>query len=103
MNKKRSSPVLSVSSCEDVGVSEDLLLSPPEYCTFHEESDSADEFFLFSEDVLNADFETICEELARFSQDMEILLDVSDSNSSYLKAARASDEWKTLWIYRGNI
>jgi hypothetical protein len=104
-NKKRSSPVITVStiattSCEDVGVS-DLLLSPPEYFTFHEESDSADEFFLFSQDVLNVDFETICEELARFSPDMEILLDVSDSNSSYLKAARASDEWKTLWIYRG--
>jgi len=106
LNRKRSSPVLSVStiatsSCEYVGVSEDLRLSPPEYFTFHEESDSADEFFLFSEDVLNVDFETICEELATFSQDMEILLDVSDSNSSYLKAARASDEWKTLWIYRG--
>jgi len=97
----KSSSTIATSSYESIGVPEDLLVSPPEYLNFHEESDSVDEFFLFSEEVLNVNFETICEELARFSNDMEILLDISDCNSSYLKAAKASDEWKTLWIYRG--
>jgi len=96
-----SSSIIDTSSCQSFGGSEDLLVSPPEYLNFHEESSSVDEFFLFSEEVLNANFETICEELSIFSNDMEILLDVSDSNSSYLRAAKASDEWKTLWIYRG--
>jgi len=96
-----SSSTIDTSSCQSFVGSEDLLVSPPEYLNFHEESSSVDEFFLFSEEVLNANFETICEELSIFSNDMEILLDVSDSNSSYLRAAKASDEWKTLWIYRG--
>ena len=84
-------------------VSEDLPLSPPEYLDFHEEADSVDEFFLLPEDILNVDFETVCEELARFSYDMEIILNSSEHNSSYLKAAKASDEWNTLWIYRGRL
>jgi len=96
-----SSSTIGSSSCQSFGVPEDLPVSPPEYLDFYEETDSVDEFFLFSEEVLNVNFETICEELARFSNDMEIILDDSDSNSHYLKAAKASDEWRTLWIYRG--
>jgi len=96
-----SSSTIDTSSCQSFSGSEDLLVSPPEYLNLYEDSDSVDEFFLFSEEVLNANFETICEELSIFSNDMEILLDVSPSNSSYLRAAKASDDWKTLWIYRG--
>ena len=54
-----------------------------------------DEFFLFPYDVLDADFEDICQELARFSSDRR------QFSEAQLKAARASDEWNTLWIYRG--
>jgi len=96
-----SSSTIDTSSCQSFEVSEELLVSPPEYLDFYEETNSVDEFFLFSEEVLNVNFATICEELARFSNDMEIILDDSDSNSGYLKAAKASVEWKTLWIYRG--
>jgi hypothetical protein len=83
---------------EDV---KELPLSPPEYLNFHDESESVDEFFLFSEDVLNVDFDSVCEELARFSEDMGKVLESTETNFSFLKAAKASDEWKTLWIYRG--
>jgi len=96
-----SSTTIDTSSCQSFKVSEPLLVSPPEYLDFYEETDSVDEFFLFSEEVLNVNFETICQELASLSNDMGLLLDDSDSNSSYLRAAKASDEWKTLWIYRG--
>ena len=98
-----STSTLSTSSKESVDISEDLSLSPPEYLNFPEEADSVDEFFLLPEDILNVDFKTVCEseELARFSNDMKIILDTSDHNSSYLKAAKASYEWNTLWIYRG--
>merc|ERR1712106_712087 len=74
-----STSTLATSSKESVHVPEDLPLPPPEYLDFHEEADSVDEFFLLPEDILNVDFETVCEELARFSHDMEIILDSSDS------------------------
>ena len=76
-------------------------MSSPEYLNFHDESESVDEFFLFSEDVLNVDFDTVCEELARFSKDMGNILERTKTNFSFLKAAKASNELKTLWIYRG--
>ena len=98
-----STSTLATLSEESVDASEDFPLSPPEYLDFHKEDDSVDEFFLLPEDVLNVDFKTVCEELARFSHDMEIILDTSEHNSSYLKAAKASDEWNTLWIYRGRL
>ena len=60
-----------------------------------DEADLVDEFFLFPYDVLDADFEDICLELARFSSDRR------QFSEAHLKAARASDEWNTLWIYRG--
>ena len=62
-----------------------------------DETDLVDEFFLFPYDVLDADFEDICLELARFSSDSR------QFNQAHLKAARASDEWNTLWIYRGKM
>ena len=62
-----------------------------------DEADLVDEFFLFPYDVLDADFEDICLELARFSSDRR------QFSEAHLKAARASDEWNTLWIYRGKI
>ena len=62
-----------------------------------DETDLADEFFLFPYDVLDADFEDICLELARFSSDRR------QFSEAHLKAARASNEWNTLWIYRGKI
>ena len=62
--------------------------------------DLVDEFFLFPYDVLDADFDTICVELARYSPDIEMCLQKSE-RLGHLKAAKASDEWNTLWIYRG--
>lgn len=62
--------------------------------------DLVDEFFLFPYDVLDADFDTICDELARYSPDIEKCLQKSE-RLGHLKAAKASDEWNTLWIYRG--
>ena len=59
-----------------------------------------DEFFLFPYDVLDADFDMICDELARYSPDIEKCLHRSQKLGQ-LKAAKASDEWNTLWIYRG--
>ena len=96
-----SSSSISASSQECNEDSLDHTQSPPEYLSFHEESDSVDEFFLFSEDVLNVDVATVCQELARFSTDMETILESQDHNLSCLKAAKASEEWNTLWIYRG--
>ena len=96
-----STSTLATFSKESLDASEGLPLSPPEYLDFHQEDDLVDEFFLLPEDVLNVDFETVCKELARFSYDMEIILDTSEHNSSYLKAAKASVEWRTLSIYRG--
>ena len=104
---KRISPSFfqtEISSSSSLATSnsiEELPLSPPEYLNFHNESECVDEFFLFSEDVLNMDFDTVCEDLARFSKDMEKVLKQRKENLSFLKAAKASDEWKTLWIYRG--
>ena len=92
-----SSSSIAASSHECI---EDLE-SPPEYWNFHEESDYVDEFFLFSEDVLNVDFDTVCQELARFSPDMENNLDRGEHSMSCLKVAKASEERNTLWIYRG--
>jgi len=60
------------------------------------DSDLVDEFFLFPYDVLDADFEDICQELARYSTDPG-----NGRQRGHLKAAKASDEWNTLWIYRG--
>jgi len=92
-------PLTQILSVSTIATSSHESLGISGYLSFHEESESVDEFFLFPEDVLNVNFETICEELALFSQDMGILLDLS--NSSYLKAAKASHQGKTLWIYRG--
>jgi hypothetical protein len=66
---------------------------------FHKESDSVDDFFLFSEDVLNVDFAMVCEELARFSPDTEKVIDSLEHDMSCLKAAKASELWNKLWIY----
>jgi len=66
----------------------------------NEEGDLCDEFFLFPYNVLDADFDTICLELARYSPDIENCLQKS-IKMGQLKAAKASDEWNTLWIYRG--
>jgi hypothetical protein len=98
-----SSPSLSSSSiaASSLDKQENQPQSPPEYLNFHEESDSVDEFFLLSEDVLNVDFDTVCQELARFSADMETILENTGQNLSCLKAAKASEEWNTLWIFRG--
>eukprot|EP00092_Neocalanus_flemingeri_P047978 GFUD01054579.1.p1 GENE.GFUD01054579.1~~GFUD01054579.1.p1 ORF type:complete len:584 (+),score=154.31 GFUD01054579.1:286-2037(+) len=92
---------LATSVEDSIEYIEDLPVSPPEYLNFHDESECMDEFFLFPEEVLNVDFDTVCEELARFSKDMEKVLKRTENNLSFLKAAKASDEWKTLWIYRG--
>ena len=67
----------------------------------HDEPELVDEFFLFPYDVLDADFDTICVELSRYSPDIELCLHKSEKTGQ-LKAAKASDEWNTLWIYRGN-
>jgi len=98
-DRANSIPLTQILSVSSIATSSHESLGILGYLSFHEESESVDEFFLFPEDVLNVNFETICEELALFSQDMGILLDLS--NSSYLKAAKASHQGKTLWIYRG--
>jgi len=92
-----SSYSLDGSSSNDMGRNKDLSQSAPEFSNFFEESSIVDEFFLFSEDVLNADYEIVCQELANCSQDMDNLLE----NSSFLKAAKASEDWNTLWVYKG--
>jgi len=68
---------------------ENMSLSSSEYLNFHDESEGVDEFFLFSENILNMDFDTVWEELAIFSEDL----------GNVLKAATASNKWKTLWIF----
>lgn len=60
-----------------------------------EDANLVDEFFLFPYEVLDQNFEDICLELSRFSADIDL------SQRAHLKAAKASDEWNTLWIYRG--
>merc|ERR1712064_83286 len=65
-----------------------------------EDGELCDEFFLFPYNVLDADFDTICLELSRYSPDIEKCLQKS-IKMGQLKAAKASDEWNTLWIYRG--
>lgn len=65
-----------------------------------DDTDFVDEFFLFPYTVLDADFDTICSELSRYSPDIERLHSHTDK-MGHLKAAKASDEWNTLWIYRG--
>ena len=70
------------------------------------DADCVDEFFLFPYEVLDADFDTVCLDLARFSADMEQLLarqSQDETASTFLKAAKASDQLKTLWIYRGKV
>ena len=70
------------------------------------DAECVDEFFLFPYEVLDADFDTVCLDLARFSADMEQLLarqSQDETASSFLKAAKASDQLKTLWIYRGKV
>ena len=62
-----------------------------------EDADLVDEFFLFPYEVLDQNFDDICFELSRFSADLDL------SQRGHLKAAKASEEWKTLWIYRGRI
>ena len=96
-----SSSSIAASSQEHIKELLNEPESPPEYLNFNEESDSVDEFFLFSEDVLNEDFDTVCQELARFSPDMENILESFEHNLSCLKLAKASEKWNTLWIYRG--
>ena len=68
----------------------------------HDDPELVDEFFLFPYDVLDADFDTICVELSRYSPDIEQCLHTPEK-IGHLKAAKASDEWNTLWIYRGMI
>ena len=68
----------------------------------HDDPELVDEFFLFPYDVLDADFDTICVELSRYSPDIEQCLQTPEK-IGHLKAAKASDEWNTLWIYRGMI
>jgi len=92
-----SSYSLDGSSSKDIGRNTDLTQSASELSNFFEECSNVDEFFLFSEDVLNADYEIVCQELANCSQDMDNLLE----NSSFLKAAKASEDWNTLWVYKG--
>jgi len=92
-----SSYSLDGSSSNDMESNKDLPQSPPELSNFFDESAIVDEFFLFSEDVLNADYDIVCQELANCSQDMDNLLE----NSSFLKAAKASEDWNTLWVYKG--
>jgi len=92
-----SSYSLDVSSSNDTGRNKNLPQSAPELSNFFEECSNVDEFFLLSEDVLNADYDIVCQELANCSQDMENLLE----NSSFLKAAKASEELNTLWVYKG--
>jgi hypothetical protein len=92
-----SSLSTTIDECNEY--TEDLYPSPPEYLNFHEESDSVDEFFLFSQDVLNVDFDTICQELAGFSHNIGNLLKTKENTN--LKAVKASNKWNTLWIYRG--
>jgi len=88
------------STSSSIGESiETLPLSPQEFINL--QSESVDEFFLFSEDVLNMEFETVWEELAYFSEDMENICKNTDKKCYHLQAAKASSKWKTLWIYRG--
>ena len=68
----------------------------------HDDPELVDEFFLFPYDVLDADFDTICVELSRYSPDIEQCLHTPEK-IGHLKAAKASDAWNTLWIYRGMI
>ena len=68
----------------------------------NDDPELVDEFFLFPYDVLDADFDTICVELSRYSPDIELCLQTPEK-IGHLKAAKASDEWNTLWIYRGMI
>jgi len=87
-----------------VSSSSSISASTVDYPTTEEESldkdnDDAnllDEFFLFPYEVLDQNFDDICLELSRFSADIE-----SMRQRGQLKAAKASDEWNTLWIYRG--
>ena len=62
----------------------------------NDDANLLDEFFLFPYEVLDQNFDDICLELSRFSADIE-----SMRQRGQLKAAKASDEWNTLWIYRG--
>jgi len=94
----------STASClsnSTEGGIEHLSPSPPEYWNFHDESESVDEFFLFSEAVLNVDFDTVWNDLSIFSEDIGKVLRKTGKSSCSLKAANASTKWKTLWIYRG--
>ena len=59
------------------------------------------DLFQFLLTIIYVDFDTICLELARYSPDIEKCLQKS-IKMGQLKAAKASDEWNTLWIYRGN-
>ena len=62
-----------------------------------------EEYFLLPEEVLNMDFTAVCEDLAEFSDEIVMIEanDNADQNNNCLKAARASNDWKTIWVYRG--
>jgi len=98
--KNKSSTTSSVATSIGENI-EKLSKLPPAYLTFHDESESVDEFFLFSEDVLKINCDTVWEELSIFSKDMGRTLKSSDKKSYSLKATQASNKWKTLWIHRG--
>ena len=109
MADRSSQPDFHVTSSSSlsppsVSSSSSISASTVDYPTTEEEypdkdNDDAnllDEFFLFPYEVLDQNFDDICLELSRFSADIE-----SMRQRGQLKAAKASDEWNTLWIYRG--
>jgi len=65
------------------------------------DADNLDELFLVSDDILDMDVDTICEELARISPDLENSTNMLAWKADFLKAARASYHQNTIWIYRG--